>query len=133
MSLTTQVPSDQLLINQSNAQQSNSDDVLAALVYHVSALAHSDVQIGELVERTGSLVLYSLHADSIRIVLRDARAGFARDLHGQPGAHGSRLRIVSFFTADSDSRRPVRAFRNRNQSREYRQREMASHRLAAGG
>lgn len=53
----------------------NPNDGLAALVYHVSALAHSDIEIGELVERTGSLVLFSLHADSIRIALRDARTG----------------------------------------------------------
>lgn len=80
MSLTTQVPTDQLLNDrhfsiQSEASRVSPDDGLAALVYHVSALAHSDVQIVELVERAGSLVLYSLHADSIRIVLRDARKG----------------------------------------------------------
>lgn len=75
MSLTTQVLADQSVNDQPQALQVNPDDGLAALVYHVSALAHSDVQISELVERTGSLVLYSLHADSIRIVLLDARTG----------------------------------------------------------
>ena len=53
----------------------NAQDGLAALVYHVSTLAHSDVAVKELVERTASLVLYSLHADSIRLVLRDAQLG----------------------------------------------------------
>jgi hypothetical protein len=48
---------------------------LAALIYHVSALAHSEGPVNELVERTGSLVLYSLHADSIRIQLRDSQSG----------------------------------------------------------
>ena len=75
MSVTTQVLTDQSVNDQQQASQVNPDDGLAALVYHVSALAHSEVEIGELVERTGSLVLYSLHADSIRIVLLDARTG----------------------------------------------------------
>jgi hypothetical protein len=75
MSLTTQVLSDRLPNDRSELSQVNPDDGLAALVYHVSALAHSDVQVSELVERTGSLVLYSLHADSIHIVLLDARTG----------------------------------------------------------
>jgi hypothetical protein len=75
MSLTTQVLTDQSVEGRPQASRVNPDDALAALVYHVSALAHSDVQISELVERTGSLVLYSLHADSIRIALLDARTG----------------------------------------------------------
>ncbi len=74
MSLSTQVSPEQLIGHQHQAQVSP-DDALAALVYHVSALAHSDLPIAELVERTGSLVLYSLHADSIRIALCDARTG----------------------------------------------------------
>ena len=57
MSLTTQVLTDQSLDGQPQASRVNPDDGLAALIYHVSALAHSDVQISELVERTGSLVL----------------------------------------------------------------------------
>lgn len=70
MSLTTDVPT-----NQSQPPQVAAQDGLAALVYHVSTLAHSDVQVNELVERTGSLVLYSLHADSIGILLQDAQSG----------------------------------------------------------
>jgi len=75
MSLTPQVLSEQFLSHHSDASRVSPGDGLAALLYHVSALAHSDVQVSELVERTGSLVLYSLHADSIRIVLRDSREG----------------------------------------------------------
>jgi hypothetical protein len=75
MSLTTQVLTDQSIEGLSQASRVHPGDALAALIYHVSALAHSDVQIGELVGRTGSLVLYSLHADSIRIELRDALTG----------------------------------------------------------
>lgn len=70
MSLSTAV-----LTDQSHPLQVAAEDGLAALVYHVSTLAHSDVPLNELVERTGSLVLYSLHADSIRIVLLDAQSG----------------------------------------------------------
>lgn len=70
MSLTTEVHT-----IQSNLSRLNADDGLAALVYHVSALAHSDVPVNELVERTGSVVLHTLHADSIRIVLQDAQTG----------------------------------------------------------
>jgi hypothetical protein len=70
MSLSTEV-----LTNQSQPLQAPAEDDLAALVYHVSTLAHSDVPVNELVERTGSLVLYSLHADSIRILLQDAQSG----------------------------------------------------------
>ena len=70
MSLTTKV-----LTNQSQPAPVAAEDDLAALIYHVSALAHSDGAVNELVERTGSLVLYSLHADSIRIQLRDSQSG----------------------------------------------------------
>jgi hypothetical protein len=70
MSLGTEV-----LTDQSQPLQTAAQDGLAALIYHVSTLAHSDVPVNELVERTGSLVLYSLHADSIRIRLQDAPSG----------------------------------------------------------
>jgi len=70
MSLTTEV-----LTNQSQPSPVAGEDHLAALIYHVSALAHSEGPVNELVERTGSLVLYSLHADSIRIQLRDSQSG----------------------------------------------------------
>jgi hypothetical protein len=73
MSLTTQVLIRQFENDPTQAPRVTADHGLAALVYHVSALAHSDAQIDELVERTGSLVLYSLHADSIQITLRGAR------------------------------------------------------------
>ena len=75
MTHVTKLPYDQSLYDQSRAPRVSPDDGLAALVYHVSALAHSDVQIGELVERTGSLVLFNLHADSIHITLLDAQTG----------------------------------------------------------
>lgn len=70
MSVTVEPFSSRILPFRANAQ-----DGLAALVYHVSTLAHSNVPVKELVERTASLVLYSLHADSIRLVLRDAQLG----------------------------------------------------------
>jgi hypothetical protein len=75
MSVTTEVSINQNVNSHPLESRVNPDEALVALVYHVSELAHSNVQIGELVERTGSLVLYSLHADSIRIVLLDARSG----------------------------------------------------------
>lgn len=75
MSLAIQVLSDPSVESQPAVSPENADEGLAALVYHVSTLAHSDVHIGELVERTGSLVLYSLHADSIRIELANAQSG----------------------------------------------------------
>ncbi len=75
MSLSNQVLADQFLSHQSEASRASPGNSLAALVYHVSALAHSDIEVTELVERTGSLVLFSLHADAIRIVLRDANSG----------------------------------------------------------
>lgn len=65
--------STELLTSQIPPFRANTQDGLAALVYHVSTLAHSDVPVNELVERTASLVLYSLHADSIRLVLQDAQ------------------------------------------------------------
>lgn len=70
MSFTAEVLTYQIPPFRANAQ-----DGLAALIYHVSTLAHSDVPVNELVERTASLVLYSLHADSIRLVLNDAQSG----------------------------------------------------------
>ena len=75
MSLTMKVATDQLINDRAQTPRVTPDDGLAALVYHVSALANSDLQVEELVERAGSLVLYSLHADSIRVALRDARTG----------------------------------------------------------
>jgi hypothetical protein len=75
MSVTAEVSINQNVSSHSLKSWVNPDEALVALVYHVSELAHSNVQISELVERTGSLVLYSLHADSIRIVLLDARSG----------------------------------------------------------
>ena len=75
MSLTMKAAIDQPVNDQAQTPRATLDDVLAALVYHSSALTHSDLQVEELVERVGSLVLYSLHADSIRVALRDARTG----------------------------------------------------------
>ena len=75
MSFSTQVSAGQTPNGPSEASRVVPDDGLAALIYHVSALAHAEIEIRELVERTGSLVLYSLHADSTRIVLRDAQTG----------------------------------------------------------
>jgi|GEM_PF-2530716 len=63
------------LTDQSQALAAAPTDALPALVYHVSSLAHSDVPVGELVERVGSLILYSLHASAISITLQDVQAG----------------------------------------------------------
>lgn len=65
-------------LSNSVAARPESYDALSALAYHASQLVHSELGVADVVERIGSLALYSLRAESIRIVLLSLEEGAPR-------------------------------------------------------
>jgi hypothetical protein len=65
----------QYSLSEASAPQPTPVDALAALAIHANQLVSSELTVEQVVERIGSLALYSLRAESVRIVLQSLETG----------------------------------------------------------